>query len=73
MTKDPLITRMFAVALVLAGLATLGTILYLAIIQVALPEMLVSLAALTIGALLPSPIEARVGKADASVRPPADV
>ena len=69
---DQFQARLFSVALVLAALGTLAAIIYLSIIGSEVNDYLAGLAGLTIGALLPSPMQASVGKVTATIRQPVD-
>lgn len=70
--RDQFTSRLFSVALVLAALLTLSAIVYLSIIGREVNDYLAGLAGLTIGALLPSPLDAKVGSVQAVIRQPAD-
>ena len=72
MTTDVFQSRLYSAALVVAALATLGAIIYLSILGREVNDYLAGLAGLTIGALLPSPMQASVGKVQATIRQPAD-
>lgn len=69
--RDQFTSRLFSVALVLAALGTLGAIVYLSIVGAEVNDYLAGLAGLTIGALLPSPLDAKVGQVTATIRQPA--
>ena len=58
--------------LALAALATLGAIIYLSITGREVNDYLAGLAGLTIGALLPSPMQANLGRVQAVIRQPVD-
>jgi hypothetical protein len=69
--RDQFTSRLFSVALVVAALLTLGAIVYLSVIGREVNDYLAGLAGLTIGALLPSPLDAKVGHVQATIRQPA--
>ena len=70
--NDPFQARLFSTALVVAALGTLGAIIYLSIVGAEVNDYLAGLAGLTIGALLPSPMQANLGRVQATIRQPAD-
>lgn len=69
--RDVFTSRLYSAALVVAALATLGAVIYLSIVGLEVNDYLAGLAGLTIGALLPSPMEARVHSGHARVAAPA--
>jgi hypothetical protein len=71
MARDEFTSRLFSVALVVAALVTLGAIVYLSIIGREVNDYLAGLAGLTIGAILPSPLQANLGKVQATIAQPA--
>lgn len=72
MSTDVFQSRLYSSALVIAALATLAAIIYLSILGKEVNDYLAGLAGLTIGALLPSPMQANLGRVQATIRQPAD-
>ena len=73
MARDEFTTRLFSVALVVAALGTLAAIVYLSVIGREVNDYLAGLAGLTIGAILPSPLQANLGRVQATIQqPPGD-
>lgn len=62
--------RLYAVALVVAALGTLAAIIYLSIVGQPVNDYLAGLAGLTIGALLPSPLQTSLGSQTVTVANP---
>lgn len=70
--RDHYTQRLFATALVLCALTTLGAIIFLSLQGREVNDYLAGLAGLSIGALLPSPLEARLGQVSARIAAPRD-
>lgn len=65
--RDTFTSRLFSVALVVTGLMAVGAVIYLSVIGREVNDYLAGLAGLAVGALLPSPLDARIGGAQGSV------
>lgn len=72
MMRDEFQARLFSVALVVAALGTLAAIVYLSVVGREVNDYLAGLAGLTIGAILPSPLQANLGKVQATIQQPAN-
>ena len=70
--NDVFQSRLYSSALVVAALGTLAAIIYLSILGREVNDYLAGLAGLTIGALLPSPMQANLGRVQAVIRQPVD-
>lgn len=59
--RDTFTSRLFSVALVIIAIATIGAVIYASLMGLEVNDYLAGIAGLSVGALLPSPLDARVG------------